>query len=250
MILRFVVDPLCLMGRYRYAILRNIALPICFYLVLQAVIYSLSSAGSTFKDIGVLLHIPLSLAEMAIVTVISINTMRTVLLDEKSVPLSFHKREFKFFICYIGFLVVWIIPSTLVGVSFSLVFYSVWMFFIPIAFLFIALFFTIRLLLVLVGVAVDRKISLRDSFVMTHGPQWALFVSLAIIGTLFFMFYYFWGVAAGLIESEWLNPLSYMLVLPLFDLCIYVLVSIVLSVLYAEVYRPIASGKIEKSLLS
>ncbi|RDB43280.1 hypothetical protein DU490_08990 [Halomonas sp. DQ26W] len=238
MILRFFIGSLYLMGQHRYAILKGISLPSFIYLALQAVIYGLSNAGPLYNDLGLLLHIPFSLAEMAIVTIISISAMRTVLLDERPEVFRFSKRELRFFLYYIGFLIVWLMPSMFIGVSSALVFHSIWLVFIPLMFFLVGVFFTLRLSLVFVGVAIDKKISLRDSYGMTHRAQWALFISLAIYSALFFMFYYLWGLAAGLIESESLNPISFFLVFPLLDIFVYVLISIVLAVLYSEAYQP------------
>ncbi|EWH02473.1 hypothetical protein [Halomonas sp. BC04] len=126
----------------------------------------------------------------------------------------------------------------LIGASSSLVFYSIWMASIPLAFFLVALFFTLRLSLLFVGVAIDRKISLRDSYTMTHGPQWALFISLAMFGALFYIFYVLLGIIASWIGPGYWSLILDLLMYPLVSMFAYVLISIVLSILYTETYQP------------
>lgn len=234
------------MGQHRYAILKGVAFPSFIYLALQAVIYGLSNGGPSLNDIGLLLHIPISLAEIAIVVIIAISTMRTVLLDERPEVFRFSKRELRFFLYYMGFLIVWLIPSMLIGATSTLALHSIWMAFVLLVFFLVPLFFTLRLSLVLVGVAIDRKISLRDSFSMTHRPQWALFISLAIFSALFSVFYFLWGGVAGLINSESLNLISALLFFPLFDIFAYVLISAILAVLYSESYQAFSTKRVHQ----
>ncbi|WP_155833452.1 hypothetical protein, partial [Halomonas sp. BC04] len=80
--LKFFLGSLYLMGQHRYAILKGVALPSLIYLILEAASYGLSNAGPSFSDVGLLLHVPFLLAETAIMTVISISTIRLVLLNE------------------------------------------------------------------------------------------------------------------------------------------------------------------------
>ncbi|MGR2741006.1 hypothetical protein ACUY1T_21370 [Billgrantia sp. Q4P2] len=237
MLLSFFFGSLCLIGQHRYALLKGVALPSIIYLLLEAVDYALSNAGPSFSDVKLLLYVPFLLAEIAIVAVVSITTIRIVLLDERPKIFRFSKRELKYALYYMGFLLAWMIPSSLIGVSTALVFQSIWLAPIPLAFFLVAVFFTLRLSLVLVGVAIDRKISLRDSYVMTLGPQWALFISLAMFSVLFVVFYFFWGLAIGMLESEYFNSVSFFLLWPLGDIFIYVLISVVLANLYSVAYQ-------------
>lgn len=247
MFAKFTLGSLYLMNQYRSAIFKGITLPLILYILLQLARYGSVYTGLSYGSTSSLLYILFFIADMAILTIISINTMRIILLDEQPSPfkLKFKNREIKYLLYSIGFLALWIIPSMFIGASLTLIMYNVLMGVIPLTFFVVTLFFTLRLSLIFVGVAIDRSISLRESLSMTKNCQWPLFFSLALLIALLFIFEYCIGLFSSLIGGQFFSLISFALITPLVNTFIYVFTAIILTILYSNAYQPTDSPQAE-----
>lgn len=136
MFAKFTLGSLYLMNQHRASILKGAILPLALYILLQLARYGSAYTGFSYGSASSLLYILLFIADMAILTVISINTMRIVLLDEQpeAFKLKFKKREIRYLLYSIGFLALWIIPSMFIGASLPLMMYNILMGIIPLFF--------------------------------------------------------------------------------------------------------------------
>ena len=249
MFAKFTLGSLYLMNQYRSAILKGVTLPLILYILLQLARYGSVYTGLSYGSTSSLLYILFFVADMAILTIISINTMRIILLDEQpeAFKLKFKKREIKYLLYSIEFLALWIIPSMFIGASSTLIMYNVLMGVIPLTFFLITLFFTLRLSLIFVGVAIDRSISLRESLSMTKNCQWSLFFSLALLIALLFIFEYCIGLFSSLIGGQFFSLISFALITPLVNTFIYIFTAIILTILYSNAYQPTVSPQAESA---
>ncbi|TMU18067.1 hypothetical protein E0L35_19015 [Halomonas sp. ATBC28] len=249
MFAKFTLGSLYLMNQYRSAILKGVTLPLILYILLQLARYGSVYTGLSYGSTSSLLYILFFVADMAILTIISINTMRIILLDEQpeAFKLKFKKREIKYLLYSIEFLALWIIPSMFIGASSTLIMYNVLMGVIPLTFFLITLFFTLRLSLIFVGVAIDRSISLRESLSMTKNCQWSLFFSLALLIALLFIFEYCIGLFSSLIGGQFFSLISFALITPLVNTFIYIFTAIILTILYSTAYQPNDSPQAESA---
>ena len=249
MFAKFTLGSLYLMNQYRSARLKGVTLPLILYILLQLARYGSVYTGLSYGSTSSLLYILFFVADMAILTIISINTMRIILLDEQpeAFKLKFKKREIKYLLYSIEFLALWIIPSMFIGASSTLIMYNVLMGVIPLTFFLITLFFTLRLSLIFVGVAIDRSISLRESLSMTKNCQWSLFFSLALLIALLFIFEYCIGLFSSLIGGQFFSLISFALITPLVNTFIYIFTAIILTILYSNAYQPTVSPQAESA---
>ncbi|CAM0557476.1 MULTISPECIES: hypothetical protein [Halomonadaceae] len=249
MFAKFTLGSLYLMSQHRSAISKGVTLPLTLYILLQLARYGSVYTGLSYGSASSLLYILFFVADMAILTIISINTMRIILLDEQpeAFKLKFKKREIKYLLYSIGFLALWIIPSMFIGASLTLIMYNVLMGVIPLTFFLITLFFTLRLSLIFVGVAIDRSISLRESLSMTKNCQWSLFFSLALLIALLFIFEYCIGLFSSLIGGQFFSLISFALITPLVNTFIYIFTAIILTILYSTAYQPNDSPQAESA---
>lgn len=247
MFAKFTLGSLYLINQYRSAILKGVILPLILYILLQLVRYGSAYTGFSYGSASSLLYILFFVADMAILTIISINTTRTILLNEQPEPfkLKFKKREIKYLLYSIGFLALWIVPSMFIGASLTLIMYNILMGVIPLTFFLVTLFFTLRLSLIFVGVALDRSISLRDSLSMTKNCQWSLFFSLALLIALLFIFEYCIEFFSSLVGGQLFSLISFALITPLVNTFIYVFTAIILTILYSNAYQPTVSPQEE-----
>ncbi|MBD3896814.1 hypothetical protein IEI94_13215 [Halomonas sp. ML-15] len=246
MFLSFTLGSLYLIFQHRRAILKGIVLPFILYTLLQLVRYGLVYSGYYIDDASLFLHVFYIFADIAIVTIVSLNTMRIVLLNENPTlfKLKPARRDVKFFLYSVGFLALWIVPGLFIGASLPLMMYSAFMGVIPLTFFLIGLFFTLRLSLLFVGVALDRDISMRESFDMTRSSQWSLFFTLALLVTLLFVFHYSVEVLISSTGSDVFGLLSFFLITPLVDMFVYVFTAIVLTILYSNAYQPAVGSQV------
>lgn len=246
---KFTIGSFYLIIQHRRNILKGVILPLILYILLQLARYGSAYTGLSYGGASSLLYILFFVADMAILTIISINTTRTILLDEQPEPfkLKFKKREIKYLLYSIGFLALWIVPSMFIGASLTLIMYNVLMGIIPLTFFLITLFFTLRLSLIFVGVAIDRSISLRESLSMTKNCQWSLFFSLALLIALLFIFEYCIGLFSSLIGGQFFSLISFALITPLVNTFIYIFTAIILTILYSNAYQPNDSPQAESA---
>ncbi|MBS3667632.1 hypothetical protein [Vreelandella boliviensis] len=246
---KFTIGSLYLIIQHRRNILKGVILPLIIYIFLQLARYGSAYTGLSYDSASSLLYIFFFVADMAILTVISINTTRIILLDEQpeAFKFKFKKREIKYLLYSIGFLALWIIPSIFIGASLTLMMYNVLMGIIPLTFFLVTLFFTLRLSLIFVGVALDRSISLRESLNMTKNCQWSLFFSLALLIALLFIFEYCIGLFSSLIGGQFFSLISFALITPLVNTFIYIFTAIILTILYSTAYQPTDSPQAESA---
>ncbi|MBT2786316.1 MULTISPECIES: hypothetical protein [unclassified Halomonas] len=240
---KFTLGSLYIMNQYRSAILKGIVFPFILYVLLQLARYESAYTEFTHGSAFSLLHIVLFVIDMAILSIISINTTRIILLNERpeAFKLRFNRRETKYLLYSIGFLALWIVPGMFIGASLTLITYSVFMGLIPLTFFLATLFFTLRLSLVFVGVALDKKISMRESLSMTKRCQWSLFFSLSLLIGLLFMFEYCFELVSSTIGGQTFSLITFILITPLVDTFIYVFSAIILTILYSNAYQPTSS---------
>lgn len=247
MFIKFTLGSLYIMAQNRRPLLKGIALPLILYILLQLASYGSAYTGFLYGSASSLLYILFFIADTAIVSIISINTTRIVLLGERpaTFKLTFKNREIKYLLYSIGFLALWIIPSMVIGASLTLIVYNILMGVIPLTFFLATLFFTLRLSLIFVGIAIDREISLRESLSMTRNYQWSLFFSLSLLIALLFIFEYFIELLSSLFGSQLFSLISFALATPVANTFLYVFTAIILTILYSDAYQPTASPQEE-----
>ncbi len=106
MFAKFTLGSLYLINQHRASILKGVILPLILYILLQLARYGSVYSGLSYGSASSLLYILFFISDMAILTVISINTMRIVLLDEQpeAFKLNFKRREIRYLLYSIGFL--------------------------------------------------------------------------------------------------------------------------------------------------
>lgn len=240
MLFKLVVGPWYLMKLNRGMILKGILMPFLVMFWAQLGRYGLTGSASSSYAGALLFKVVFGVVDVAVFSLVFVNISRCVMLNEPPVKFKLkpHARDIRCFIYCVGLAGAWTIAGVLMGLSVYFIVQSVVFAVIPLLILMTMLWLSLRVAPVLIGVSLDNALSWKEALRLTQSLPWSVPLSFVVVTVLSYALSFLMRFMVNWVDVYWVSLILFWVFMPLIEILISVVVTLMLSIFYAELHPP------------